>query len=319
MDKKFTYPEALVSGKAQPEVIEAVERFRNLPLKVRERTSLLYWLLGNSFESFKTPKEDVEYKEKSDKEKCSKCKHIYINIPELKAKDRKFKCFMVEGGIDLSGWCNKWEMANVKVEKPEPKKDNQNDQKDKNDQKPDTSKKKKIDKEINKNKDKENVKEKEETKEKIDKVGSNVNYIADTLRKKDINVMSKNGFLIVSARKEKISFHILFNNLKFKINIPNDRLNNGITYSPTGKYEKLIKIYFLVKPYVGKVSLQKNSRSLDVWKAKNAHTIIIESLSVDANKLAEKVSKAFKKHFRKLAPKVKVLETKKPEDPKKTK
>jgi hypothetical protein len=101
---KFQNPDA--GGKdAQPEVQKAVKRFRKLPAKKREKTPLLYWLLGSGTQPYKTSREDSQYTDKTHRtQQCKNCVHAFENVTS-----GKWICSQIQEEIKSSGWCNLWE------------------------------------------------------------------------------------------------------------------------------------------------------------------------------------------------------------------
>ena len=90
---------------AQPEVLEAIERFRELPEEERQEEVLLYWLLGSGTPPYKVSKEDSEYTDDADsKQSCDNCEFLY-----LKNNNNKYICSQIRGRVKPSGWCNRWE------------------------------------------------------------------------------------------------------------------------------------------------------------------------------------------------------------------
>ena len=97
------YPNA--GNKAQPEVKEAVERFKKLPEAEREKSPLLFWLLGEGTPNYKVSAKDSEYADIStDKGKtCSNCEWYYVKIANNKGICSKIKPY-----VKPAGWCNLW-------------------------------------------------------------------------------------------------------------------------------------------------------------------------------------------------------------------
>jgi len=89
---------------AQPEVKEAIERFRELPEDEREDV-LLYWLLGSGTPPYKVSKQDSEYTDAAEgKQTCDNCEFLY-----LKNANNKYICSQIRGRVKPEGWCNRWE------------------------------------------------------------------------------------------------------------------------------------------------------------------------------------------------------------------
>jgi hypothetical protein len=106
-DKEFEYPRA-GSERAQPEVQEAVDRFRNLPRDERAKLPLLYWLLGAGTPAYKIAKEDCDYKKITDNPEhtCGNCEFYYY-----KPSKDIYICSHVEGEVEPEAWCNRWKYA----------------------------------------------------------------------------------------------------------------------------------------------------------------------------------------------------------------
>lgn len=99
----FIYPDA--GGEdAQPEVQDAVERFRDLPLKERAKLPLLYWLLGSGTPELKFAKADVAYGlPQARNQTCENCVFAYAHLAT-----GDLICSQVSGTIDPQKWCNRW-------------------------------------------------------------------------------------------------------------------------------------------------------------------------------------------------------------------
>lgn len=96
------YPEA--GDKAQPEVRQAVERFRRLPMAEREDKPLLYWLLGEGTPAFKMSKADSAYQESpKNGQKCSNCEFAYKKVVR-----NQYICSQIAGDILPQAWCRLW-------------------------------------------------------------------------------------------------------------------------------------------------------------------------------------------------------------------
>lgn len=100
----FMYPSA-AEGNAQPEVKEAVERFRELPYEERSKLPLLWWLLGaTGTPPYKTPPLERAYVDESPYENnCDNCQHMYYHP----ASDT-YICDQISGVIQPEGWCQVW-------------------------------------------------------------------------------------------------------------------------------------------------------------------------------------------------------------------
>jgi hypothetical protein len=102
----YEYPEA---GKnAQPEVKEAVERFRQLSDEEKSANPLLYWLLGAGTPPYKVSKKDCDYKEQTEipNQTCANCEFFY-----LKPSKQIYICSQIEGKVGKQAWCNRWKFA----------------------------------------------------------------------------------------------------------------------------------------------------------------------------------------------------------------
>jgi hypothetical protein len=94
-------------AKAQPEVQQAVERYRSLPPEERARLPLLYWLLGAGTPPYKMSGKDSEYVDQTanPKETCDNCEYAY------KAIDGTFICSKIRPRVEPKGWCRLWDPA----------------------------------------------------------------------------------------------------------------------------------------------------------------------------------------------------------------
>lgn len=101
----YEYPEA-GSEEAQPEVQEAVERWREkVPDDVKEEQPLLYWLLGSGTPPYKMAKDDANYvEEPQGGQQCSNCEYAYLST-----EDGTMICSQVRGQIHATHWCRLWE------------------------------------------------------------------------------------------------------------------------------------------------------------------------------------------------------------------
>lgn len=101
----YEYPDAGTED-AQPEVVDAVERWRNeVPEEEKHDQPLLYWLLGSGTPEYKMDKEDAEYiEEPQGGQKCANCEYAY-----LEAETGEMICSQVRGQIHASHWCRLWE------------------------------------------------------------------------------------------------------------------------------------------------------------------------------------------------------------------
>lgn len=93
--------------RAQPEVQDAIERFRRLPMAERD-TPLLYWLLGDGTPPYKMSKEDSAYQATPQgKQKCSNCEYAYKKVVR-----EQFICSQISGDIRPEAWCRLWKASN---------------------------------------------------------------------------------------------------------------------------------------------------------------------------------------------------------------
>lgn len=99
----FSYSEA--SEKAHPAVQEAIAEFHKLPNAVKQKTPLLYYILGTGTPPYKMTHKDSEYTDKSDNSDtvCGNCEFSY-----QKVINKKFICSQIRGHIQPEGWCNQW-------------------------------------------------------------------------------------------------------------------------------------------------------------------------------------------------------------------
>lgn len=92
-------------NKAPIDTKKEIEKFMNLPKKVRDGKPLLYHILGSGTPPYKMSKKDSLYVDLSiKKQNCANCIFTYI-----KYVDKKPICSQIRGTIKLSGWCKLWE------------------------------------------------------------------------------------------------------------------------------------------------------------------------------------------------------------------
>lgn len=106
------YPDAGIRGKAQPEVVEAVERFRSLPARVRAKLPLLYWLLGAGTPPYKMTREDSDYgapPPQAAGHVCGNCRFAYARV-----LTGDVICSQIEGRVGWAAWCRLWAGAGGK-------------------------------------------------------------------------------------------------------------------------------------------------------------------------------------------------------------
>lgn len=102
--EEYTYPRTPAED-AQPEVKEAVERFREeVDTELKENEPLLYWLLGSGTPPYKMEKADADYDiEPYEGQKCGNCEFYYEGV------DGGGVCSQVRGDIKRQHWCRLWE------------------------------------------------------------------------------------------------------------------------------------------------------------------------------------------------------------------
>ena len=90
---------------AQPEVQQAVERWKELPEEERAKTPLLYWVLGSGTPPYKMSAGESQYTDNSTVEgqTCGNCEFAYLKIA-----NKKFICSQIRGRIQPAGWCRLW-------------------------------------------------------------------------------------------------------------------------------------------------------------------------------------------------------------------
>ena len=96
----FSYPQAGLQ--AQPEVQEAIQRFRFAP---DPNLPLLYWLMGSGTQPFKMARNDSYYEDFSRVrgQRCGNCVYTFKN-----QVTGKFICSQIRGHITLPAWCRLW-------------------------------------------------------------------------------------------------------------------------------------------------------------------------------------------------------------------
>lgn len=98
------YPDA---GKnAQPEVQEAIARWKTLPHAEKVEGPLWHWLLGAPTPDYKLPPEAADYQDPSPiaNRTCGNCRYSYIHV-----KTDESICSVIRGGIEPSAWCRLWD------------------------------------------------------------------------------------------------------------------------------------------------------------------------------------------------------------------
>jgi hypothetical protein len=100
----FMYPDA--DKNVQPEVKEAIERFRRLPREERARLPLIWWLLLDTTQVLKPSKHEAQYIDfaKSGTQRCDNCSYSYYNLHH-----KVYICSQIKGCIKPTGWCMYWE------------------------------------------------------------------------------------------------------------------------------------------------------------------------------------------------------------------
>lgn len=95
---------------AVPEVVAAIERFRELPYEERVKQPLLFWLLGESTQDYKIRQDESQYVDESPVEGqvCSNCAYGYIELATLGTEKEAIICSQIQGYIKRGGWCNRW-------------------------------------------------------------------------------------------------------------------------------------------------------------------------------------------------------------------
>ena len=103
-DRLFLY-EGSERG-AQPEVIEAILRFRALPVAQRSATSLWAWLLGQrGTPPYKMAREWIKWsKTPVAGRNCGNCQRFYVH-----AATGTGICDIVRGTWEAQNWCERWE------------------------------------------------------------------------------------------------------------------------------------------------------------------------------------------------------------------
>lgn len=98
-------PYAETGSNAQPEVQEAVKRWRELPEEERLKKPLLYWLLGSGTPPYKMDKGESQYTDESQTEgqQCSNCQFAYLHL-----SNKRFICSQISGPVKPEGWCRLW-------------------------------------------------------------------------------------------------------------------------------------------------------------------------------------------------------------------
>lgn len=100
---KFSYENA--KKNAPPGTREEIDRFEQMPNEYKEKTPLLYHILGDSTPAYKMSPSDAEYVETSNVpgQNCENCRYTY-HQPKRDA----YICSQIRGKIKLAGWCRLW-------------------------------------------------------------------------------------------------------------------------------------------------------------------------------------------------------------------
>lgn len=96
---------------AQPEVQQAIQRWKELPETQRLETPLLYWLLGSGTPEYKMDRGEAKYVEESEVEgqNCKNCHFAYLHLA-----NKRFICSQMTGPIKPQAWCRLWEKGKNK-------------------------------------------------------------------------------------------------------------------------------------------------------------------------------------------------------------
>lgn len=107
-EQKFEYESVDEKAEPQPEVKEAVERFRNMDEEERDTNILLYWLLGSGTPPYKMSQEDAQYSDNAGTQEtaCANCEFFYQKVPT-----GEYICSQIRGKVRPEGWCNQWQLA----------------------------------------------------------------------------------------------------------------------------------------------------------------------------------------------------------------
>ncbi len=103
----FDYPDVGVD--AQPEVWEALDRFRRLPIAEKVDTPALYWLIGSGgTPTLKMSKLDSTYVSYPVRgQKCGTCRYAYQHV-----NSGSFICSQIgepgDSTIEPEAWCRLW-------------------------------------------------------------------------------------------------------------------------------------------------------------------------------------------------------------------
>jgi len=98
------YPDA---GKnAQPEVKQAIERWKKLPEDEKVEGPLWHWLLGAPTPDYKLPPEATDYQDPSPiaNRSCGNCRYAYQQVV-----NKDTICSVIRGPIEADAWCRLWD------------------------------------------------------------------------------------------------------------------------------------------------------------------------------------------------------------------
>lgn len=99
------------TGRKAPKLVQlAIAQFRQLPLGVRSRVPLLFWLLGSSTAPFKFTQPEASYGPARDVQRtCGNCLSLYLHCGT-----NQLICSQVAGLVRASDSCRHWK-ANVSL------------------------------------------------------------------------------------------------------------------------------------------------------------------------------------------------------------
>ncbi|MHA2020364.1 MAG: high-potential iron-sulfur protein [Candidatus Thorarchaeota archaeon] len=100
---KFKYEKA--KKNAPPGTKESIDRFDQMSDEYKEKTPLLYHVLGESTPAYKMSQADSDYVKTSKvpSQNCENCIFTYHQ-----PKRDVYICSQIRGKIRLSGWCRLW-------------------------------------------------------------------------------------------------------------------------------------------------------------------------------------------------------------------
>jgi hypothetical protein len=107
-EDKYEYDSVERDAEPQPEVKQAVERFRDMDPSERDTNVLLWWLLGSGTPPYKMSQEDSQYSDTAGtaEEACANCDFLY-----QKVTTGEYICSQIRGKVRPGGWCNLWAPA----------------------------------------------------------------------------------------------------------------------------------------------------------------------------------------------------------------